>query len=226
MASWRVAKSLDQLLRQINAKFPNRDKSSDGSIGDAAHASRSSDHNPWVKAGGVGIVTARDFTNDPIHGFVSQALADKLIASRDERIKYIISNKMIVSGTGQGKTPWQWRKYTGSNPHDKHVHVSVKSEARYYDDDSPWGEGNWIVPADASAVPEIPPARPVLRLKSTGPYVKLLQKLLNDRGDVTLMIDGDFGPKTETAVKAVQKTFGLVVDGVVGPYTWQVLETH
>ena len=32
---WRVAKSLNVLLDQINAIAPNRDKSSDGSIGDA-----------------------------------------------------------------------------------------------------------------------------------------------------------------------------------------------
>ena len=36
--TWRVAKSLDVLLGQINAKFPDRDKSSDGGIGDEAHA--------------------------------------------------------------------------------------------------------------------------------------------------------------------------------------------
>jgi N-acetylmuramoyl-L-alanine amidase len=32
--------------------------------------------------------------------------------------------------------------------------------------------------------------------------------------------DGVFGPKTEVAVKAYQKRHGLVVDGIVGPATW------
>ena len=38
--AWRIAKSLDTLLAQLNALAPHRSKLSDGSIGDAAHATR------------------------------------------------------------------------------------------------------------------------------------------------------------------------------------------
>src|SRR5215472_9581086 len=61
---WRVAKSLARLRTQINDAFPQRSKSSDGTIGDAAHASRSSDHNPWIVDDGIGVVSAFDVTHD------------------------------------------------------------------------------------------------------------------------------------------------------------------
>ena len=44
--SWHLAPSLAQLRREINARWPNRDKSTDGSVGDLSHAARASDHNP------------------------------------------------------------------------------------------------------------------------------------------------------------------------------------
>lgn len=52
--------------------------------------------------------------------------------------------------------------------------------------------------------------------------VPTLQHLLRARGK-TVTVDGDFGPKTDAAVRAFQHDKGLVVDGIVGPMTWQAL---
>jgi len=57
----------------------------------------------------------------------------------------------------------------------------------------------------------------VLKRGSKGESVKTLQEFLK------LTADGDFGPKTEAAVKDWQKTHGLMVDGVVGPKTWAAM---
>ena len=57
----------------------------------------------------------------------------------------------------------------------------------------------------------------VLKRGSKGESVKTLQEFLK------LTTDGDFGPKTEAAVKEWQKTHGLMVDGVVGPKTWAAM---
>jgi len=224
--SWRTAKSLDILLRQINAMSPNRDKSSDGSIGDERHqAERTSDHNPWVHdpSTGEGLVTARDFTNDPKHGIVSNDIAHLLIDSHDERIKYVISNAKIASGSNQDRPAWKWRPYTGVNPHDHHFHISVKSDKAHYDDDAPWRlDGVEVPPVVANAKPAVL-SYPLLRVGIAGEDVKRLQYLLVNAG-YNIRQDGDFGAGTLKAVKDFQSKSALVADGVVGPYTWRALE--
>lgn len=133
--TWRVAKSLEKLRDQINVQWPERNKLSDGTIGDAAHSGTNSDHNPWVMDGSMGVVTALDITHDPEHGCDCNRIVNNLVASRDSRIKYIIWNSRIISSE---VSPWVWRVYSGSNPHSKHFHLSVKSVKSAYDDTREW----------------------------------------------------------------------------------------
>jgi hypothetical protein len=58
---------------------------------------------------------------------------------------------------------------------------------------------------------------PTLRRGSTGTAVRVLQTKLN------IVVDGQFGPKTDAAVRAFQKSKGLLSDGIVGPITWRAL---
>ncbi|WP_109108956.1 DNA/RNA non-specific endonuclease [Azospirillum sp. TSO35-2] len=136
---WRTARSLEALRRQIDARAPQRSKASDGTIGDAAHAARSSDHNPWVRDGAFGIVTAMDITHDPAGGCDAGALADAIVKRGDRRVKYVIWNRRIVNSSPIGSSPaWIWREYTGANPHNKHIHISVLPEKEMYDDETLW----------------------------------------------------------------------------------------
>jgi hypothetical protein len=179
----RVAASLETLLSQVNAKWPNRSKASDGALGDTAHSSRASDHNP----NSAGVVCARDFTNDPDHGLVSRKLAETLVS--DPRIQYVISNRQICTGLhANGPAPGVWRKYTGTNPHEHHCHVSVKQDARYYDDKTPWA----LDGAGAKPVSVTPPA--------VGSAL-WLQRELNKHG-ARLQEDGHEGPLTVAATRA------------------------
>lgn len=150
--SWRVAISLDVLLEQINEMAPYRNKISDGSIGDADHANRSSDHNPWC---GPGIVTARDFTHDPSAGADMDEIAEALRQSRDVRIKYVIWNKrMFSSYSGTGFEAWEWRPYSGPNLHTAHMHVSV--QCGIHDDFGKWSIGkDWFDMASKADLREI-----------------------------------------------------------------------
>src|SRR5829696_5119070 len=190
--AYRIAKSLGKLRTQANSRWAGRNKSSDGWIGDPAHFARgdASDHNPHVKDGSTGVVTALDLTHDP------------------------------SSGCDAGPSPWIKRKYSGKNPHNMHVHVSVKGMKARYDDDSAWAISGAAPPAIPSAPP--PPAGIEQRktLKKGSGYaedVRYLQKLLG------ITVDGVFGTETEKAVKKAQRENGLAADGIVGPYTWAAL---
>lgn len=70
------------------------------------------------------------------------------------------------------------------------------------------------------------PAWPVLRLGSNSSWppvtVRSLQYLLNAHG-AQLGVDGIFGTRTGAAVRAFQRTHGLVVDGIVGQHTWSAV---
>ena len=99
------------VLRQATALRPRRKKASDGLLPSAAHITQSpnSDHNTGY---------AVDLTHDPLHGIDCVELFIKL--QEDKRVKYLIFQERIWS---QAKGVL---KYTGSNPHNKHLHISIK----------------------------------------------------------------------------------------------------
>ncbi|BFU44100.1 peptidoglycan-binding domain-containing protein [Krasilnikovia sp. MM14-A1004] len=63
---------------------------------------------------------------------------------------------------------------------------------------------------------------PIVRRGATDHPVPSLQYLLRARGQ-TVTVDGDFGPRTEEAVRTFQTQRHLTVDGVVGQQTWSAL---
>ena len=107
------------LRAQIDSAFPNRDRRSDGWVGDTSHSARKSDHNPdakgWVRA----IDIDANLSDDPKASYV---LANqlRLLARRDRRLSYIIYSGRIASR----RSLWRWKKYTGVNPHTSHLHIS------------------------------------------------------------------------------------------------------
>lgn len=154
----RLAKSLITLIDQVDAAWPNRQKHSDGSIGDRAHQARPSDHNP----GPDKVVEALDITHDVAHGVDTWALAETLRLNRDPRIDYVISNGRVFVGNhgnwnGRRVEPYTWIRYTGSNNHARHVHVSVIEEKM--DEVQPWNlkRGDDAPPATPAPPPPKPP---------------------------------------------------------------------
>lgn len=226
-APWRVARSLFVLRDQIDARFPNRSRITDGYIGDNDHQNTTSDHNPWYG----GIVTAADWTHDPRSGFDIDRFTDELAAGKDPRIKYIIANRWILDSRAQ-YNPWKWVRYNGSNPHTSHVHVSVM--ATPICDAMHW----WNVPmlggVPNPTPPPVPPAPmipafPLPRNEYFGdirgpeashgghyeherPWIKMIQRALIAKGYARWLngnrvtdingtwVDGIFGPETVAAV--------------------------
>jgi hypothetical protein len=116
----RLSKSVIQLREQIDDTYPLRDRRTDGTIGDAKHDSKS-DHTPDA----AGWVRALDIDSDLTkHKSESIYLANQIraYAKSDpaKRISYVIHNHKIASRI----LNWKWRKYSGSNPHTSHIHVS------------------------------------------------------------------------------------------------------
>lgn len=112
------------VLRQATALVPKRNKLSDGLLPSKAHikASPNSDHNTGL---------AVDLTHDPKAGIDCAIIFEKL--KEDERVAYLIFNKKIWS---RDKAKSGNRPYSGSNPHSKHLHISINADSA--NDTSPW----------------------------------------------------------------------------------------
>ena len=112
------------VLRQATAISPLRMKASDGLLPSNAHLKQSptSDHNTGL---------AVDLTHDPKNGIDCADIFEKL--KEDKRVTYLIFKGTIWS---KEKAKQGNRQYTGSNSHNKHLHISI--ESAFCTDTSPW----------------------------------------------------------------------------------------
>lgn len=146
MASWILVPCLDQLRTELNRIAPNRDKSSDGTIGDAAHQTRSSDHNDDE----VGKVPIKDAdSKHEVHAYdadadlrepnltmemVVQHVVGRCRAGVEKRLRYVIYNKRIW----EASNGWRQRSYSGDNPHTQHAHFSSSYETKLEASTASW----------------------------------------------------------------------------------------
>ena len=130
MNPW-LCKAGRQLREQIDDSYPDRDRTSDGWLGDVRHQARKSDHNPDVNSQSV--VRAIDIDRDlcgKSKPDYAHDLADQIrlcAKSGDVRIGYVIFDGRIASS----KRRWAWRKYSGANSHKHHIHISFTSKGDF-----------------------------------------------------------------------------------------------
>jgi hypothetical protein len=133
MTEWRLTHGLDHLRSSVNARWPGRDKASDGAIGDTAHQASVSGHNPDDTAGSTPEWTGDSDSTPEVRawdmdddlgepGTTAQMLVDHLrrLPGFSTVIRYMIYNRtMYHERDGFAPTP-----YTGSSPHTEHIHFS------------------------------------------------------------------------------------------------------
>jgi hypothetical protein len=137
-SGWRLAPCLVELFEEADRRKPTRSRVSDGSIGDLAHSTRESDHNP-----ADGWVTAGDLDDDGDSADLGvRLLRQHLVASTDPRVKYLIHEGTVWKAyENRGLPAWTPQPYTGVNAHAKHLHVSVWNTAEARNDLDPWWPG-------------------------------------------------------------------------------------
>jgi hypothetical protein len=151
MSAWVVVPCLLALRAEFNALNPSRDKGADGTIGDSNHNS-SSDHSGDEDsdvlrdhdADDKNEVHALDIdsTGPWPHSF-NQIILDLVARERAEynhpttkaRLKYVIWNRRIASRSAG----WEWRAYSGSDPHTNHAHFSALYTTSTEADTRSWG---------------------------------------------------------------------------------------
>lgn len=141
------------LREEFNALNPDRDKSSDGWVGDEAHQSGDSDHNP-DDSGNVHAIDVDENINvsgvymeDCVQTVLRRCRKNNDDPDNEARLTYIIYERRIWSASDG----WRECYYGGSNPHDKHAHFSAESASKYANDTSPWGiVEEWGGPVEVS----------------------------------------------------------------------------
>jgi peptidoglycan hydrolase-like protein with peptidoglycan-binding domain len=213
---WNAAPSLVVLRKEVDGRWPGRNRSSDGVIGDARHAARTNSHNPvgagnGPRVGTRGAVHAMDITSDGIDvaAFLSAVVGDP-------RVWYVIHDGQIWSRT----TGWAPIAHRG-DPHTTHIHVNLREDsqsaavAAENDTRSWFGTKSRTSPAFLQK----PSAASTLTTEQT---IRLQQALIGKGYSIPAGATGKYGAQTTAAVAAFQQAqgwSGSQADGIAGPET-------
>ena len=169
---------------------------------------------------------------DPQQKAIADAIVAWLSASDDKGNPGVMARRFGINYIIWNRKMWRayapergWAAYTGSHPHDDHIHITFTWDGSYKR--TSWWTGvalKTVTVGSGTGVPGAPAPGSVpimtatgyhvLRAGSTGEEVQILQRGLK------ITADGSFGPQTEAAVRAFQTQHRLTVDGVVGPQSW------
>jgi hypothetical protein len=236
---WVLVKSLAHVRTQFNTAFPNRDKTSDGSIGDQAHQTSLSGHNPdeeghseTTDADTVNEVRAIDVDADLRKADVTMEMVVQHLVTLCRTGKVTFLRYIIFNGRIWKKSAgWVTQAYKGKNKHDKHAHLSCEPDTASENATPDLGLAKVGVKPAPPKPPAAPPKPPTLAVHAPGSRtikqgakgtdVQFVQRFIGPErcGPAT----GVFDAKTLAGVKWYQKMRGLTPDGIVGPKTWKAM---
>jgi hypothetical protein len=237
VTDWYVAPALLTLRAEVDAAYPDRDKASDGTIGDPSHAARASDHNPDWDSIPPGCVRAMDVDSNGAPGALTDLVTDLLRATiGDTRVWYVIWDGKIYSRT----YGWAPRVYTGASPHDHHVHISLQgmevtqaAAHAYAFDTSPWDLGADPTGTTLPAVRlhRVTDAARHPRREWAPVNVRRVQRALIARGmnrgqAAALVVNGRYDQATRQAYRTWQERLGYRgqdADGLPGVHSLTLL---
>lgn len=131
MVAWQPTANVQNVTAQFNSRFPHRDKTSDGTIGNEAHKLHPSGHNPDDTPGSkpawdgdpdnVPEVRDKDIDSDLGEpGTTMQMVVDHLrrLPNLSNVCRYLIFNHRMY----HSRDNFEPTIYTGESPHEEHLH--------------------------------------------------------------------------------------------------------
>lgn len=130
---WILTLGLQNLRRQVNAAFPARDTTSDGTIGDAAHQAETSGHNPDDTPGSTPEWDGDPDSTPEVRAWdmdstlnappaTAQQVVDHIrhLPNVSSVLRYMIYNRKIY----RASNGWAPETYDGASAHTEHIHFS------------------------------------------------------------------------------------------------------
>lgn len=217
--AWVLTKGLQRFRSEINAVFPERDKSSDGSVGDLAHQGGASGHNPdrtgnaeYRDGDSLDEVRAVDITQRLVPGSAVDWMERlvQFIVLMARAGTYVPFRYIIYKGRIWARSDgWRTRTYTGQNRHDRHAHFSGDYSQKADNWDGTLGLASLRSPVIPREGDEM-----FAKLGDENDKVIYLQYRLNNLGHPVGIVDGRYQTKTAAALAAAIRGYnGQVIDG-------------
>jgi len=231
---WVLVSPLRETRAEFDATFPNRDKTTDGAVGNQAHAVTTSSHNPDETGNaehkdhdGKNEVRAIDVDKDlrDPSGVTMEDVVQLLVKlcrlGYFPWIRYIIYNKRIW----HRRDGFATRVYKGSNDHSQHLHLNSEFNQQA---DETTGVKIGLASLKKKPAPSPAPTPPGSLVVDGKLGPKTISKWQTVMGT---HVDGRIDDRRSELVYAVQKRLkrvapSLVVDGTLGPRSIEALQRY